>query len=213
MTERLFGRGRRGGVLLIAGAMLGAVVAGPGATIAQKAMNLTTTTADKRYIRAGSVVNAGAVAETPLTTFTAASFQSIAQTTIKAPGPGTIAINANLSAKDDATTGAAPGNKLQYRLAVGTTALSANATSFELFLPHAGAAPGDETRQNGSVTGVFKVARKGPQTIDLQAQVAGGGSVDILGRSISATFVPKGKIVTKKKGQTKGGTGTKTPTG
>jgi hypothetical protein len=212
MTERLFGRGRRGGVLLIAGAVLGAAVAGPGATIAQKAMNLTTTTADKRYVRAGSVVNSGAVAEAPLSKFTAAAFQSIAQTTIKAPGPGTIAINANLSAKDDATVGAAPGSKLQYRLNVGSTPLSTSATSFELFLPHAPAAPGDETRQNGSVTGFFKVARKGPQTIDLQAQVAGGGSVDILGRSISATFVPKGKIVATKKGKGKGGTDTgKTP--
>jgi hypothetical protein len=210
MTERLFGRGRKAGVLLIAGAVLGAVVAGPGASIAQKAMSLTTTTADKRYVKAGSVINAGKTEEAPQTKFVAATFTSIASTTVKAPGPGTLLVNGNLSAKDDATTATPAGSKLQYRLNVGTTPLSTTATSFEMFLAHAGVAPGDETRQNGAVTGVVKVARKGPVTISLQALVAGGGSVDILGRSVSATFVPKGKVVTTTKKKPTTG---KTPVG
>lgn len=199
MTEKLFGRGRRGGVLLIAGAVLGAVVAGPGATIAQKAMRLDTTTADKRYVKAGTIAAAGITEEAPLTKFASTSFTPIATTTLKAPSAGTLIVNGSLSAKADGTAG---NDKLQYRLAVGTTPLSATATSFELLLTEA-AAPADNPRQNGSVNGAFKVTTKGPQTITLQAQnVAPSTGVDILGRSINATFVPKGKIPkTSKKGK------------
>jgi hypothetical protein len=190
MTEKLFGRGRRGGVLLIAGAVLGAVIAGPGAVVAQKAMNLTTQTGDKRYIKRGQVGAVGKVEEAQLTKFTSASFTSIASATFKAPGPGTLVVNGSLSAKDD---GALGDDKLQYRLAVGTTPLSATPASFELFLPHT------DSRENGSVNGVFKVTRKGPLDIALQAQnVAPSTGVDILGRSVNATFIPKGKLTAKK---------------
>ncbi|MDP9228763.1 MAG: hypothetical protein M3M99_06855 [Actinomycetota bacterium] len=190
MTERLFGRGRRGGVLLIAGAVLGAAIAGPGATIAQKAMNLNTTTGDKRYVKRAELLAAGKTEEAPLTKFTTTSFAPIASATIKAPGPGFLVVNGSLSAKDD---GAIGDDKLEYRLAVGTTPGSTTATSFELFMPHLSG------RQNGSVDGIFKVARKGPQTVTLQAQnVAPSTGVDILGRSLTATFIPKVKTVATK---------------
>ena len=197
MTERLFGRGRRGGVLIIAGAVLGAAIAGPGATIAQKAMNLTTKSADKRYVKRTEMRVAGQTVETPLPAFNSATFTPIAQATVKAPGPGFILINASLSAKDDEATAA--GSKLQYRLAVGTTPLSTTPTSFELFLTDA------DTREDGSIDGFAKVARKGPLDVKLEAQSVGGAAVDILGRSITAQFVPKAKIGTKKKKGSGGG--------
>lgn len=195
MKEKLFGRGRRGGVLIIAGAVLGAAVAGPGATIAQKAMNLTTTTGDKRYVKRSEVPAAGAVVEAPLTNFNSTSFTSIANTTLKAPGPGTLIVHGSLSAKDNAVGGA--NTKLQYRLAAGTTPLSADAQSFELFLSED---PTLNIRQNGSVDGIAKIARKGPVDVQLQAQIAAGGSgAHVLGRSITAQFVPKAKVAGKSK--------------
>jgi hypothetical protein len=191
MIERLFGQGRRGGVLIIAGAVLGALVVGPGATIAQKAMNLTTTTGDKRYVKRGEVPAAGQTVEAPLTKFTATTFTSIASAKIKAPGPGFLVINASLSAKDD---GAVGDDRLQYRLAVGATPISTTPASFELFLPHT------DARENGSVNGFVKVARKGPLEVKLEAQnVAPSTGVDILGRSIVAQFVPKAKVAAAKK--------------
>ena len=197
MTERLFGRGRRGGVLLIAGAVLGAVIAGPGATIAQKAMNLTTATGDKRYIKRGQIVATGKVEEAQLTKFTATTFTPIVSTRIKAPGPGFLVVNGSLSAKDDAALG---DDKLEYRLAVGATPLSTTPQSFELFMPH------NSGRENGSVDGFVKVARKGPLDVQLQAQNAAGSTgVDILGRSVTATFIPKAKAGKKKKKKPAGG--------
>jgi hypothetical protein len=191
MTQKLFGSGRKGGVLLIAGAMLGAVVVGPGATIAQKAMNLNTTTGDKRYVKRGELPAGGQTVEAPITKFTATTFTSIASTKIKAPGPGFLVINASLSAKDD---GAVGNDRLQYRLAVGTTPLTTTPASFELFLPHT------DARQNGSVDGFVKVARKGTLDVTLQAQnVAPSTGVDILGRSIVAQFIPKAKAAPAKK--------------
>lgn len=188
MTERLFGRGRRGGVLLIAGAVLGAVIAGPGAVVAQKAMDLTTTTADKRYIKRGETVAAGKIVETKIDKFTTSSFTPIATAKINAPGQGWLVINGAVSAKDDNTT--AGDGKLQYRLAVNNTPLSTVPESFELFLSDA-----TDGRENGSANGVFKVTGKGELKVHLQAQeVAPGTGSAILGRSLSVTFVPKGKL-------------------
>ena len=59
MRDKLSKGGRRGGVLLIAGAMLGAFIAGPGNSIAQKVMGFTATTADKRYVKRGETLAAG----------------------------------------------------------------------------------------------------------------------------------------------------------
>ena len=194
MKEKLFGRGRRGGVLIIAGAVLGAAIAGPGATIAQKAMNLTTATGDKRYIKRGQIAAAGQTVEAPLTKFAATTFTPIATAKVKAPGPGFLVINGSLSAKAD-ETGA--DDKLQYRLAVGTTPISTTPQSFELFLEDIG---GTSPRENGEVNGFVKVARKGILEIKLEAQnVAPSTGVDILGRSVNATFVPKAKVAVKKK--------------
>ena len=50
---------------------------------------------------------------------------------MKAPGAGFLVIHGSLSAKDD---GAAGDDKLQYRLAVGTTPLTTTPQAFELFL-------------------------------------------------------------------------------
>jgi hypothetical protein len=208
MTERLFGRGRRGGVLLIAGAVLGAAVAGPGATIAQKAMNLTTKTADQRYVKRAEVAAVAAqTAEAPLTKFTSATFSPVATATLKAPGPGTIVVNGTLSAKDDADA-TQPG-KLQYRLTVGGTPLTSTPEAYELFLPNAPAQLAD-SRQNGTVNGIARVARKGPVTVNLEVQnVAPSTGVDILGRTVTAQFVPKAKVAKagKKKKTTGGGGG------
>jgi hypothetical protein len=195
MTEKLFGRGRRGGVLLIAGAVLGAIIAGPGAVVAQQAMNLTTTSADKRYIKRGETVAAGKVVETKIDKFTNNTFSPIATAKINAPSAGWLVINASISAKDDSTT--AGDGKLQYRLAVNDEPLSKTPESFELFLSDA-----TDGRENGSVDGVFKVS-KGQMKVHLQAQeVAPGTGSTILGRSVAVTFVPKGKLpktTTKKK--------------
>lgn len=188
MTERIFGRGRRGGVLLIAGAVLGAVVAGPGAVVAQKAMDLTTTTADKRYIKKGETVAAGKVVEAKIDKFTNTSFSPVVTAKINAPSAGWLVIDGAISAKDDSTT--AGDGKLQYRLAVNETPLSTTPESFELFLSDA-----TDGRANGSVNGVFKVAGKGQLKVHLQAQEAAPGTGStILGRSVSVVFVPKGKL-------------------
>jgi hypothetical protein len=188
MKDRLFGEGRRGGVILIAGAMLGAVVAGPGIGLAAKAMNLTTTTGDKRYIKRGETVAAGKTVETKIDKFTTSSFTPIATAKLNAPGVGWLYITGTLSAKDDATT---VGNgKLQYRLAVNDTALTTTPESYELFLPD-----GIDSRENGAATGVIKTTAKGEYRVQLQAQEAtpGTGST-ILGRNVSVMFVPKGKL-------------------
>jgi hypothetical protein len=188
MTEKLFGRGRRGGVLLIAGAVLGAAIAGPGATIAQKAMDLTTTTGDKRYILRGETVAAGKTVETKIDKFTTASFTPIATAKINVPSAGFLYVDGAVSAKDDSTT--LGDGKLQYRLAVNNTPLSTLPESFELFLSDV-----TDGRENGSVNGVFKVTGKGSLKVHLQAQeVAPGTGSTILGRSVSALFVPKGKL-------------------
>jgi hypothetical protein len=188
MTEKLFGRGRRGGVLLIAGAVLGAVIAGPGAVVAQKAMDLTTTTADKRYIKRGETIAAGKVVETKIDKFTTATFTPVATAKINAPAAGWLVVNGSISAKDDSTT--VGDGKLQYRLAVNDTPLSTVPESFELFLSDI-----TDGRENGSVDGVFKVSGKGQMKVHLQAQeVAPGTGSTILGRSVSVQFVPKGKL-------------------
>jgi len=205
MKEKLFGRGRRGGVLLIAGAVLGAAVAGPGATIAQKAMApFNQKTADKRYVKRAEVAPvAGQTVETPLTKFATATFSPIATANIKVPGPGTVVVHGSLSAKDDAD-GAQPG-KLQYRLSVGGTPLTTAPNAFELFLPNDPAAIAD-SRQNGSVEGIAKVTRKGSVPVNLEAQnVAPSTGVDILGRSVTATFVPKAKVGKRTKKKPSGG--------
>ena len=188
MTERLFGRGRRGGVLLIAGAVLGAVIAGPGAVVAQKAMDLTTTTGDKRYVKRGETIAAGKTVEAKIDKFTNSSFSPVATAKINAPAAGWLVVNASISAKDDSTT--AGDGKLQYRLAVNDTPLSTLPESFELFLSDL-----TDGRENGSVNGVFKVTGKGQMKVHLQAQeVAPGTGSTILGRSVSVQFVPKGKL-------------------
>jgi len=196
MTEKLFGRGRRGGVLLIAGAVLGAAIAGPGATIAQKAMNQNKA-GDKRYVKRTEVRQAGTVAESPLR-FTSTSFAPVATATIKVPGPGFLTVNGSLSAKD---LGGAP-NKLQYRLTVGGTPLTTTPQAFELLLP------ATDDRQNGSANGFVKVARKGRVEVRLEARSATGGEgADVLGRSVNAVFTPKVKPGKGKKGKQKTGGG------
>jgi hypothetical protein len=188
MTEKLFGRGRRGGVLLIAGAVLGALVVGPGATIAQKAMDLTTTTGDKRYVLRGETIAAGKTVETKIDKFTSTSFTPIATAKINVPAAGFLYIDAALSAKDDAAT--LGDGKLQYRLAVNDTPLTTVPESFEMLLDDV-----SDARQNGALTSVFKVEGKGQIKVHLQAQEAAPGTGStILGRSVSALFVPKGKL-------------------
>jgi hypothetical protein len=203
MIEKIFGRGRRGGVILIAGAVLGAVVAGPGASIAMKGFSQTT--ADKRYVLKGTTLAGGQTVETKIDKFNSSSFSPIATATINAPAAGFLQVVGSLSAKDDTTTTSANGTKLDYRLSVGTTPLSNTADSFELFLPDL-ASPTIDQRENGSVNGVAKVAAKGPVKVTLDAKTdTAGGSATILGRSVSAVFLPKGKLP-KTKG-TRTGTG------
>jgi hypothetical protein len=198
MKEKLFGRGRRGGVLLIAGAVLGAAVAGPGATIAQKAMApFNQKTADKRYVKRTEVRQAGAVEEAPLR-FTSAAFTPVVTATIKTPGPGFLTVNGSLSAKDQGGA----DNKLQYRLAVGTTPLSTTPQAFELLLPTT------DARQNGTANGYFRVPSKGTYEVKLEALSADAGEgADILGRSVNAVFTPKVKVAAAKKKKKTGGDG------
>ena len=196
MTERLFGRGRRGGVLLIAGAVLGAAIAGPGATIAQKAMNLTTSTADKRYVKRAEMRAAGVTVDTTQRV-TATTFTPIAETTLKAPGPGFLVLNGSLSAKDD---GNATPDTLEYRLAVNGAPIPVAPNAFLLYLNS------NQARENGSIDGFVQVPRKGPVDIQLQAQnLPGSTGANVLGRSLTVQFVPKAKV--GKKGKKKGGGG------
>ena len=74
MKDKLSSNGRRGGVLLIAGALLGAFIAGPGNSIAQKVMGLDATTADKRYVKRGETLAAGKTDETPVAKFNTKTF-------------------------------------------------------------------------------------------------------------------------------------------
>ena len=213
MKDKLSKGGRRGGVLLIAGAMLGAFIAGPGNSIAQKVMGFTATTADKRYVKRGETLAAGKTDETKVAKFNSTTFAPIVQSKVNAPGVGFLYITGNLSAEDDTTT--AGGSRLQYRLAVNDTPLSTTPESFELYLPEDTAAAVPNPRENGSVTGVIKTTAKGEYKIVLQAQEAAGtppGSSTIFGRGVSAIFVPKGKLPkpikapkTKKKPSTDGG--------
>jgi hypothetical protein len=201
MRDRL--KGRQGVVLVITGVILGAVVAGPGASIAQKAMkNLTTTTADKRYVLRGETVAGGKTVEAKIDKFTTSTFSPIVTAKINAPSAGFLYVTGAVSAKDDSTTTSANHSKLQYRLSVGSTPLSNTPESFELFVSDV--LPNVEGRENGAVTGVFKVARKGQLKVNLDAQqVVPDGAVTILGRSVSAVFVPKGKLPkTTKTGKT-----------
>lgn len=188
MTDKLFGRGRRGGVLLIAGAVLGAIIAGPGASLAAKAMDLTTSTGDKRYVLRGETIAAGKTVETKIDKFNSTTFTPIATAKINVPSAGFLYITGDVSAKDDATT--VGDGKLQYRLAVGSTPLSTVPDSFELNLSDA-----TDARQNGGVNGVFKVTGKATLKVNLEALEAGPGTGStIVGRSVSAMFVPKGKL-------------------
>jgi hypothetical protein len=210
-TEAAKRSGRRGAVLLASGALLGVLAVGPGGSIAQKmekvtGLKLTQTTADKRYIKKGETTAAGKTEETKIDKFNSTTFTPIATAKIKVPGPGFLTITGTLSAKDDATTASAQDTKLQYRLAVGSKPLTTTADSYELFLPDL-ALPTDNQRENGAVTGVLKQTTKGTQEVKLEAQVVGvNASAQILGRSVSVVFVPKGKLPKT----TKGG---KTPTG
>jgi hypothetical protein len=202
-------RGRRGAVLLATGALLGAFVVGPGGTIAQRVIKggsggkLTTTTGDKRYVKRGETLAAGATVEAKIDKFTQTSFSTLASTTLKTPSQGFLQIVGSVSAQDDAAT--AGDGKLQYRLKVGSTALSNTPESFQLDLP-SGPTRGD--RQNGTVNG-FVAVQKGTQTITLEGQEKGTGST-IFGRSLSVMFVPKGKFL---KGKKKGKKPAKKPTG
>jgi hypothetical protein len=205
MIKKVFGTGRRGGVLLIAGAVLGAAIAGPGASIALNGFNQMS--ADKRYVLKGTTLAGGQTVETKIDKFNSSTFTPIATATINAPAAGFLQVVGNLSAKDDTTTTSPNGTKLDYRLSVGSNPLSNTQDSFELFLPDL-ASPTIEQRQNGGVNGVAKIAAKGPVKVTLDAKTDSGGSATILGRSVSAVFLPKGKLPKTKGKSGTGNTGT-----
>jgi hypothetical protein len=191
-------RGRHGAVLLATGALLGAIVAGPGGSIAASVLKFNQDTADKRYVKAGSVLTAGRVVETKDSLAPGSLFAPVAQTSIKAPTAGLLQITGTISANDLA--GDTKEGRLQYRLRVNNTPLTQLPETFELSLGNI-AAPTAVTRENGSVTGVFRVTAPGLQTISLEALEKGGGSI-LTGRSLSAVFVPKGKFPKSKKKKT-----------
>ena len=161
-------------------------------------MGLSATTADKRYVKRGETLAAGTTDETKLAKFARTTFTPLAQAKVTAPGAGFLYITGNLSAADDTTT--AGGSRLQYRLAVNDTPLSTTAESFELFMAEDLDAAAPNPRENGTVTGIIKTTAKGDYTITLQGQEAPAtapatpGSSTIYGRSVSAMFVPKGKL-------------------
>ena len=163
-------------------------------------MRLTTTTADKRYLKAGSTTAAGQVTETRIDKFNQTSFSPLATASVTAPGQGFLQIVGSLSAQDDTATAGA--GQLQYRLKVDTTPLSQTAESFQLDLPDGGG------RQNDSINAVTLV-QKGTHQIVLEGQEKGTGST-VYGRSVSAMFVPKGKPPRAKKKKKKPSTA---PTG
>lgn len=197
-------RGRRGAILLATGALVGAIVVGPGGSIAASVMNLNTKTGDKRYVKSGSVLAKGATLETKVPLAAGAAFTPVASTAIKAPLPGLLQVTATISGDDDVAVG---NGKIQYQVKVGNTIL--NPTDPGAFQLDPALNPGGG-RDSGTITGVVKVPA-GPVQIALLAKEAGTGSI-VQGRSISAVFVPAGKFpVTGKKKPTTG-TGKKTPT-
>ncbi len=196
-------RGRRGAILIATGALLGAIVVGPGGTFAASMLNLTTKTADKRYVKSGSVIAKGITTETKQPLAAGAAFAPVATTTFKAPLPGVVQVTATISADDDTP---ALAGKVQYQVKVGNTVL--NATDPTAFQLDPGLSP-NGTRANGSITGVVKVPA-GPQTVTLLAKEAGTGAV-VTGRSLSAVFIPAGKFPALTPTKKKPTTGTKKP--
>jgi hypothetical protein len=190
-------RGRSGAVLLATGALLGAIVVGAGGSIAATMFNQTT--ADKRYVKSGSVLAAGRTIETKLPLVAGATFTPVATTSIKAPVPGLVQVTASISADDDVAVG---HGKVQYQVKVGNTVLNPTETGAFLLDPIEGTPPTNTTRANGEITGVVKIPAAATVPITLLAREAGAGSI-LQGRSISAVFVPAGKFpkvkTTKKK--------------
>ena len=176
-------KGRRGAVLLATGALLGAIIAGPGGSFA--ASMLSSKSADKRYVVAGSVVAAGATREAKQPLAAGAAFAPVAITSVKAPVPGIIQVTATISGDDDVAVGR---GKIQYQVKVGETIL--NPTDPGAFQLDPGLNP-DGSRDTGSITGIAKVTKPGKIPIQLLAKEAGTGSI-VQGRSISAVFIPKG---------------------
>jgi hypothetical protein len=180
--------------------MLGAIVVGAGGSIAAGVFNQTT--ADKRYVKNGSVLAAGRTIETKLPLAAGTTFTPVATTSIKAPLPGLVEVTATISADDDIAVG---HGKVQYQVKVGSTILNPTDSGAFLLDPVEGTPPTNTTRANGSITGVAKVTVAGTVPITLLAREAGAGSI-LQGRSISAVFVPAGKFP-------KGKTTKKKPTG
>lgn len=180
-------RGRRGAVLLSTGALLGAIVVGAGGSIAATMFNQTT--ADKRYVKSGSVLAAGRTAETKLPLAAGAAFTPVAVTSIKAPVPGLVQVTATISADDDIAVG---HGKVQYQVKVGSTIINPTDPGAFVLDPAEGTPPTNTTRASGEITGVVKVVA-GTVPITLLARETGAGSI-LQGRSISAVFVPAGKF-------------------
>jgi hypothetical protein len=190
MKEKL--QGRRGAVLMATGALLGAIIVGPGGSIAASVMNLNTKTGDKRYVLAGSVLTAGRTIETKQPLAASAPFTSVASTSIKAPVPGLVQVTATISGDDDVAAGK---GKIQYQVKVGNTVL--NPTDPGAFQLDPAENP-NGGRDSGTITGVVKVPAAATVPIQLLAKEAGTGSI-VQGRSISAVFVPAGKFPKVKK--------------
>ena len=187
-------RGRRGAVLLTTGALLGAIVVSAGGSIAATMFNQAS--ADKRYVKSGSVLTAGRTIETKQPLAAGAAFTPVATTQIKAPLAGMIQVTATISADDDIAVGA---GKVQYQVKVGNTILNPTDPGAFILDPAEGTPPTNTTRASGEITGGVKVPAAATVPITLLAKEAGAGSI-IQGRSISALFVPKGKFpVTKTK--------------
>jgi hypothetical protein len=174
-------------VLLSTGALLGAIVVGAAGSIAATVFNQTT--ADKRYVKSGSVLAAGRTTETKLPLVAGATFTPVATTSIKAPVPGLVQVTATISADDDVAVG---HGKVQYQVKVGNTILNPTDSGAFLLDPVEGTPPTNTTRASGEITGVVKVPA-GVVPITLLAREAGAGSI-LQGRSVSAVFVPSGKF-------------------
>ena len=112
----------------------------------------------------GSVLAAGRTIETKLPLTAGAAFTPVATATIKAPVPGTVQVNASISADDNTAVGA---GKVQYQVQVGTTILNPTDSAAFLLDPVEGATT---TRANGSITGVVRVPAKGTVPITASRQ-------------------------------------------
>ena len=198
MTERLFGRGRSGGVLLIAGAVLGAVVVGPGRD--HRAEGHESDHDHRRQALRQARRDPRRPARPrrrPLTTFTTAdASRRSRRRRSRRPARASWSCTARCRRRTTRRHRCCAAASCSTGSRSGTTPLSTTPASFELFLRPTAA---DEPRENGAVE---RRLQGRPARDRSTVQLAGPGRRRRPRCSTSSAaasprqFVPKGKAAT-----------------